>query len=54
MLALGKKDSGRTINPLGRKVIDTSFSYGRKAVIPKKSPASSSNSSDKIKSDLER
>jgi hypothetical protein len=37
MIALGKKDGGKTINPLGRKVVDTSFSYGRKIAIPKKS-----------------
>lgn len=54
MMTLGKKENGKTVLPLGRKVIDTSFSYGRKLAIPKKINAMNDMKEEKKKSDLER
>ena len=54
MMTLGKKESGRSILPIGRKVIDTSFSYGRKINFPKKFSSNGSVEEQKKKSNLER
>ena len=54
MLSLGKKQEGKSINPLGKKLIDTSTILGRKIATPKKINAMNDLKEEKKKSDLER
>ena len=54
MLSLGKKQNGKSMNPLGKKLIDTSTILGRKIATPKKMNAMNDSKEEKKKSDLER